>query len=456
MSRTNARDATRSRFRNTRRDRNGDHNGDHNGVKTGLRQGWKILVLRGDAYTRGKQHGAELRFELSVMKRAFPNMVRRHYKVSFDAYLRKCAKAFPWSAFSETCPEWARELEGIANGSGVSVEFLLAWNMYLSMAPHFEHGGCVGQRCCAFIATGEATKDGKIVMAHNTHAGFDEAPFSNIISYIYPDKGHPFVMQTMPGLIASSMDWFITSVGMMGCETTIGEYTEKPDFGGVARCDERAAPLANTPYFCRIRECMQYGTTINDYKRIMLSKNAGDYACSWLFGDANTNEIAMLELGKNTHAFQRTTSGAYVGANWAHDDALRQAETTQRLSNKNKINGSYVRTARLEELVFNRGWGKMDVSLAKLALADHYNPVTDSTDPGGYSVCRHMELEPDEMIGHKPFDLYGSIDGKVATSDTAKKLEFWARWGSSCGRGHTDRAGRHPWTKIERRGRAEL
>lgn len=419
-------------------------------------KGWKHIVLIGDAFTRGKQHGTALRSELAVMKRAFPNMVRRHYKVTFDAYLRKCAKVFPWAVFAEKCPEWARELEGIAHGSGVSTEFLLALNMYLSMAPFFEHGGCSGQRCCAFIATGDATKDGKIVMGHNTHAGFDEAKFSNIISYIRPDKGHAFVMQTAPGLIASSMDWFISSVGMMGCETTIGDFKEKPDFRN-----------ANTPYFCRIRECMQYGTSIDDYKRIMLTFNAGDYACAWLFGDTNTNEVAILELGKHMYSFERTYSGAYVGANWVHDDALRRAETTQRLRYRNKINGNYARNSRLEELV---GRVKMDVSLAKHVLADHYNPITDSYEPSGYSVCRHMELEPDKMPGHEPYDMYGAIDGKVTTSNLAKKLAFWGRWGSSCGRvfSHTEHVRRHPeyesdvsfigdfsgnpWTKIERRG----
>ena len=443
----------RTHLRNTRRM--------YSTVQT--KQGWKIIVSRGDAFSRGKQHGTALRSELAMLKRAFPNMVRRHYKVSFDTYLRKCANVFPLNRFVETCPEWARELEGIAAGADISVEFLLAWNMYLSMAPFFVNGGCSGQRCCAFIATGDATKDGKIVMAHNTHCGFDEAKFSNIISYIYPEKGHPFVMQTMPGLVASSMDWFISSVGMMGCETTIGDFKEKPDFGN-----------GNTPYFCRIRECMQYGNTIDDYKRIMLVGCAGDYACSWLFGDANTNEIAMLELGKRVHSFQRTNSGAYVGANWVHDEELRKDETTQRLKYKNKINGSYIRTARLTELVFNRGFGKLDVSSAKNILADHYNPITDSTEPSGYSVCRHMELESDAMPGHAPFDPYGDIDGKVATSDTAKKLEFWGRWGSSCGRVFSckDHCRRHPehnsgasfvddfsakpWTKIERRGRAEF
>jgi len=401
--------------------------------KTGLKQqgGWKVIELRGDAFERGRQHGMYLSAELGYLKRVFPNLIRRYYQVKFEEYMSKCAQVLPLRTFTKKWPEWTRELEGMVEGAKtkhtvITLDFLLAWNLYLSMDPYFEHGPCANsrqghQRCSAFIATGQATKDRNIVMGHNTHCGFDEASLSNILSYVYPDKGHAFMMQTSPGLIASSTDWFISSSGMMGCESTIGNFTEVPDF-------------SKTPYFCRIRECMQYGTTMDDYLRIMQTSNAGDYACGWLFGDANTGEIAILELGKKKVAIERTFSGFYVGTNWVNSEELRRTETTETPSTQHGVDGAFFRNQRLTYLLKTKYWGKLDNTSAKTVLADHFGIYSGEGHGSGYSICRHLELEPNSMRGHTAYEPYGAVDGKVTTSKLAKQFGFWARWGSSCGR----------------------
>lgn len=394
--------------------------------------GWKIIELRGDAFCRGRQHGMYLSSELGYLKRVLPNLIRRYYKVKFAEYMAKCAKVLPLHTFARKWPEWTQELEGMVEGAKtkgviIHLDFLIAWNLYLSMDPYFKHGPCTRghQRCSAFIATGQATHDHKIVMGHNTHCGFDEASLSNILSYVYPDKGHAFMMQTMPGLIASSMDWFISASGMMGCESTIGNFTEVPDF-------------SKTPYFCRIRECMQYGATMDDYLRIMQTSNAGDYACGWLFGDVNTGEIAMLELGKSHVAVERTFSGFYVGTNWVKNEELRRTETTESHTTKHGVDGAFLRNQRLTYLLNTRYWGKLDATSAKKVLADHFGIDSgeghDKSPGSGYSICRHLELEPNAMSGHTAYEPYGAIDGKVTTSKLAKRMGFWGRWGSSCGR----------------------
>lgn len=134
-------------------------------------------------------------------------------------------------------------------------------------------------------------------MAHNTHTNFADGQLHNIIMNVIPSSGHPFVMQTSAGYIASGTDWFICSTGMIGCETTIGDINYTPRFG--------------VPYFCRIRQAMQYGKTLDDYEQIMDKKNAGDYACSWLFGDINTNEIMLYEIGLKEKNVQRTKNGVF-------------------------------------------------------------------------------------------------------------------------------------------------
>lgn len=46
----------------------------------------------------------------------------------------------------------------------------------------------------AFIATGEATRTGKIVMAHNVHSDLASGQLLNIVLKITPARGHEFVM----------------------------------------------------------------------------------------------------------------------------------------------------------------------------------------------------------------------------------------------------------------------
>ena len=50
---------------------------------------------------------------------------------------------------------------------------------------------------------------------------------------------------------------------------------------------------------------MQYGKNLDDYEKMLLDGNSGDYANSWLFGDTNKNEIMRLELGLRFHKTER-------------------------------------------------------------------------------------------------------------------------------------------------------
>ena len=63
-------------------------------------------------------------------------------------------------------------------------------------------------------------------------------------------------MQTSAGLISSSSDWFLVENGIIGCETTISDINYKPIFG--------------SPYFCRIRDTMQYANSLDECKDILL------------------------------------------------------------------------------------------------------------------------------------------------------------------------------------------
>jgi hypothetical protein len=381
-----------------------------------LYHGWKRISVYGNATERGYSHGASLSDNLAELMNIFPQILKKSLNMSLDDYVN-LANKLARKQFDEMCKEWSQELEGMVAGALsknviVSIEFLFAWNMYLSIdsnpLPKPQH-------CSAFIATGDATRDGKIVMAHNTHCEYSLAQFQNILQYVFPDKGHPFVMQTGPGLLCSSTDWFLCGSGIIGCETTIGYTDYSPKYG--------------KPYFCRIRECMQYANNLEDCVRIMREDNAGDYPCGWFFGDINTNEIMLLEVAKTVAEPRRTTSGVFYGSNLAQDRHIRETQTSMNSSISSQPSTELnvvARSNRLEWLLNKTYWGKIDSKNAKQIISDHYDVHNEVMKKGTRSICKHYELKNKE-----PF---GAIDGKVVTSDMAKKLSFWARWGSSCGR----------------------
>ena len=220
-------------------------------------------------------------------------------------------------------------------------------------------------------------------------------------------------MQTAPGLLCSAVDWFLCGSGIIGCETTIANITYDPKFG--------------VPYFCRIRKCMQYAKTLDECEQIMREDNAGDYPCGWLLGDINTHEIMLLEVAK-TVASRRTTSGVFYGSNFAHDDHIRTKETTNDQDFKDAKSSIRSRGERLDWLLNKTHWGNIDASIAKRIISDHYDTHKKTTRKGSRGICKHLERD----TGHRR--AFGAVDGKVTTSALAKKLAFWGRWGSSCGR----------------------
>jgi hypothetical protein len=151
-------------------------------------------------------------------------------------------------------------------------------------------------RCSAFIATGDWTADGNIVMGHNSWDDYIMGQRWNIILHIHPSKGERILMQTAPGFIHSGTDFAINSAGIVISETTIGNFAGF-DVNGI-------------PEFQRARKAAQYSESLDDFVDIMMAGNNGGYANSWLVGDVDTGEIGKLELGLINVSFYRSSTAS--------------------------------------------------------------------------------------------------------------------------------------------------
>jgi hypothetical protein len=165
----------------------------------------------------------------------------------------------------------------------------------------------------------------------------------------------------------------------------------------------------------------------------MIEDNSGGYANSWLLGDIRSGEIARLELGVKHHRLEKKKDGYFLGSNIAEDRELLLNETQTNFVDIRKSNVarrvSWKRLMKIYE-------GRIDASAARQMLADHYDAYLRHGNPGPRSICGHNELADGISSPSKwaPFYPMGAVDGKVLDSHMARRMSFWARWGSTCGK----------------------
>jgi len=398
------------------------------------KNGWTYISIQGSPKTRGYKYGNLCANDFKEIQQMLKFYIYESYGKPWDYFIEEISKDFKEMTKKEF-PEYYEEIQGIAEGcndAGTSTSFdeILAWNFYMSIPDWYstksgthvgkEGGAHRNDKCSAFIAVGDWTTDGKIVVGHNSFTEYIDGQYFNIILDLLPEKGNRFIMQTAPCWIWSGTDFFVTSSGIIGTETTIGGFQvyEK-----------------NIPICYRIRNVMQYANTIDECNQMLIDGNSGDYANSWLFGDIKTNEISRIELGFKYQNIEKTKNGYYIGFNAPYDPRIRNLEVNN--------SGFYdirrhqgARRVRLTELL-EKYKGKLNIEIAKTIMADHYDVYLKKNNPCSRTVCSHYDLDAREYMSQpdrpKPFAPHGAVDGIICDTNLAKQMAFIGRFGNSCG-----------------------
>jgi hypothetical protein len=361
--------------------------------------GYIVVHVAGSPAIRGQQMGRLLAPEIRGVLKTISKGDDKFWQKQRDLATRLFA--------AKITPEYQAEMQGIVDGvnaagrndfARVDYADILALNsvvdLMFSDAPgrvmpewgnqYILHRlGWDGKHlpCSAFIASGAATKDGKIVVGHSTWApGIAFAKYFNVLVDLTPDQGHRLLMQALPGTIASNTDWYLNDAGIVLTETTLGSSGRYQD---------------GDPIFMRSRKAIQYSDNVDQVIDTLATRNNGDYPNEWLIGDLKTNDIAMFELATAHQAAWRSSKqqwyqgqeGFYGGANYAKDPGVRS-----------ELGGWDDGRGRIWADFYAKNKGRIDASIGRAGM---------------------------ELSGINGY----SLDGKVADGANIAALTSWAFWG---------------------------
>jgi hypothetical protein len=389
------------------------------------KNGWIFVHLEGKAEQVGYQHGYLLSSEIADLLRVCKPFLEKTTKRDWNFYRQACEQML----WPKTDSEYQREIDGIVAGlhaKGIQADRwdLVALNAIEELPYYYvpwldkKEGKNptthAPGNCSAFIATGQSTRDGRIVMGHNTWTNYVVGARWNIIFDIKPENGYRILMDGLPGVITSDDDFVINSAGILVTETTITQF-------------EGWNPQGK-PEFARSRKAFQYSQSIDDFVRIMLDGNNGGYANDWLIGDNKTGEIALFELGLKNHTVQRTKDGCYVSSNFPIDPKLIQEETKFDVNKKDSSPNA--RKTRWEQLMAKYK-GSIDVELGKAFETDDFDVIAQKNEANDRTLCGRIEITsrgvPEWDWG--PYFPGGTVQSKVVDAKLAESMQFSAQIG---------------------------
>jgi hypothetical protein len=397
--------------------------------------GWVHLRIEGEPFERGFQHGYLVAAEYADALRVYEAMTYQTMGFDYSFFVGKAVEFHK----SKITPELTEEMEGIAAGltaAGVPATFddIIGWNAYMeitgywwpTVASQYVNDAPNGNRkshCSAFIATGSATADGRIVIGHESFTEFWNGQFMNVVLDITPTDGHRMVMQTSPGWIASMTDFWVTGGGMVVVETTMVGY--------------EGYDTSKVPEYVRARNACQFATSIDEWVTLMDTQNNGGYANMWLIGDIKTGEIADYEEGLIYQNLQKKTDGWFFGDNAPEDPRIRNVESSDTGYNDVRQQTG-ARRVRWPQLLAQHEGG-IDAEIGQRMLGDTFDPYLGYINPSSRTICSHYDADPmyyvsdPNAVWNVPFYPAGSVDGKVTTAAAAEEMTMWGIFGRADG-----------------------
>ena len=309
-------------------------------------QGWVYIHIEGEPFERGYQYGYLASAEINDIIQRWINLEYEQVRILKLFKFRNSEKLWNFfrlkaiNRFSKYVPdEYMEELRGLTDGLKdkevkifnriIEFDDILTYqfiqdieyssfkypkkrfqpfrNLFFNLKHLFskENNDSHSGHCTAFIATGDATINGGVVVAHSSIFSNYIAERCNIILDVQPSKGNRFLMTCPPGSLWSQEDWYQNEKGIILTETELFPQ-------GVWK--KRGIPKG-----VRSRTAIQYSDSIDDVIEFLIEGNNGLIPNEWLIGDTKSGEIASIQLALINKPIKRTFDGYYWSCSIPHD-----------------------------------------------------------------------------------------------------------------------------------------
>lgn len=335
-----------------------------------VRNGVKILHISGSNYEMGFQHGSLLAEEVKQDVRAFLN----YSTVSFD-YLLDI-----WDVMKDYVPNaYIDEMQGLADGAGISFNELAAANMVVIVGDM----GCFG-----ISAWGDATIDGKLYHARS----FDQ-PFNikDPVTGIFAHENSVLIIRNPDDGFASM------SPSVAGTMHGGGGINEQGIAVGQQVCWSDNYTLEGTPGQFRVQQVLDHAST--DLEAIYILTTNRDLGWNFIVSDSKIPAGYAVETSANytyTGTYDNPTEGKKPfwnikdivrRTNFFIDPVLASTQRTQynpsglisfiKLVLRTDVFFAVWRSYRICSEGIENNYGSMNLNSTMTMLRDCYSGKTD-------------------------------------------------------------------------------
>lgn len=316
------------------------------------------LTLRGDHYTMGRQHGAQVKMLRPLIDEAIQARLDEIDRYGSDPRFERLVLQTREALMTHS-PAVVALIRGQAESLECEFERLLRYDLVSYLQDDLlTRDTARSEGCTTWAATGSATVDGLPILAKNRDYRLEHLPLQTV-SRVEPAVGYRYVCAGSAG--------------------SPGVYCGGINEAGLAVADTHVAST-------------HMGPGLPDYALMMhLLENhdavpaAVDYLQSvprlgrnhLIMADAR-GEVAVLESGHSSYGLFSTRDGALVNTNHPISPTLRRHFTD--LSPPDVKGNTFHRYDKVSEAV-RAAHGRIDITFARRLMAVHDGPLA--------SVCRH-------------------------------------------------------------------
>lgn len=322
-----------------------------------------VIIAAGTPYEIGLTHGKEGKKQVDVSISTYKSMFWDYSKIKWEDACRYARTFIP--VIDEYDPDYMEEIRGIADGSGYTVDEILALNVRSEIVLQGSQvvSAAPTDGCTAFVFTPELTENQHLLIGQNWDWK-QSIKAGCIIMHIKQQGNKPDI--TM-----------VTEAGIIG---KIGFNSAGIGIALNALGSDQKVNGKTIPLHIAMRGVLD-SHTLSDAIRASTRMNMACCA-HFMLGSAN-GEGVSLEIGPEDHDAFYAEDGFLAHTNHFITPRLANVHDTTRIS----LPDSFLRLGRIRTLVKHLGH-KVTVTDIKDMLKDH----TSYPD----SICRHDDvLEPE-------------------------------------------------------------